>query len=95
MAIIARGQIVREGSPTELIAQLDGSIWVKTVERSAVDAYRAQHQVISSHLFAGQCVLHVLAEQNPGNGFSAQEPDLEDVYFATLLQQNDQIEEAA
>jgi ABC-type multidrug transport system ATPase subunit len=84
MAIIARGRIVREGSPTELIEGLRGSLWAKTVAREDVEEHRKRHNVISSQLNAGRSVLHVLSESEPGEGFSALEPTLEDVYFATL-----------
>jgi ABC-2 type transport system ATP-binding protein len=95
MAVIARGEIVKQGKPGELIAALSGSVWSKTVERAEVEGYRARHQVISSHLYAGRCILHVLAERDPGDGFGAHEPDLEDVYFATLMAHGNNIDQAA
>ena len=95
MAIIARGEIVTEGRPGELIDALAGSIWTRTVERNEVDSYKARHTVISSHLYAGRCILHVLNESHPGDSFEPHTPDLEDVYFATLLAHGDDIEEAA
>jgi ABC-2 type transport system ATP-binding protein len=42
--------------------------------------------VISTRLFAGRTVVHVLSERDPGNGFSLVEGDLEDVYLSTLTQ---------
>jgi hypothetical protein len=41
-------------------------------------------QVISSRLFGGETVIHVLADQEPEPGFNAVEGGLEDVYFSTL-----------
>lgn len=93
MAIINKGRIVREGKPADLIAALSGSIWSKTVNRDEVEDHKGRHNVISSHLYAGRYRLHVLAASDPGEGFSAQEPDLEDVYFTTL--QADESETAA
>jgi ABC-type multidrug transport system ATPase subunit len=95
MAVIAGGEIVKQGSPTELMAQLAGSVWCKTVERSEVAAYRERFAVLSSHLYSGRCVLHVLADDHPGEGFSEHTPDLEDVYFATLLSHGSHIDQAA
>lgn len=95
MAIMANGQIVKEGRPGDLINDLRGSIWTRIVERNDVDAQRAQHNVISSHLYAGQCILHVLADSDPGDGFRSHEPDLEDVYFSTLLSEDENTAEAA
>jgi ABC-type multidrug transport system ATPase subunit len=95
MAIIARGEIVRQGRPSELIDDLRGSVWVKTVGRGEVEAHRSRHKVISSQLYAGQSILHVLADSDPGDGFEPHEPHLEDVYFATLLAHGNDIAEAA
>lgn len=95
MAIIAKGKIIREGRPGDLINDLRGSIWTRIVDRGDVDAYREKHKVISSHLYAGQCILHVLADSDPGDGFSSHEPDLEDVYFSTLQSEDDNVAEAA
>ncbi len=37
MAIINKGRIVGEGKPSDLIKELSGSIWVKTVDRNDVE----------------------------------------------------------
>lgn len=95
MAIIAKGRIVREGKPADLIQDLSGSIWIKTVDRGDVEDHKSRHNVISSHLYAGKYRLHVLATSDPGDGFEAQDPDLEDVYFSTLLAHEDGVAEAA
>jgi ABC-2 type transport system ATP-binding protein len=95
MAIIARGEIVREGRPSDLINDLRGSVWVKTVDRAEVGEYRGRFTVISAQLFAGRTVLHVLSDNDPGEGFESHDPDLEDVYFATLLAHGNKLAEAA
>ncbi|MBW8860634.1 MAG: ABC transporter ATP-binding protein, partial [Caulobacter sp.] len=45
---------------------------------------KAEHQVISTRLLGGRTVIHVLADQDPGAGFTPVEGGLEDVYFSTL-----------
>ncbi len=95
MAIIADGEIVSQGSPTQLISELVGRVWSKAVGRREVDSYRSDLNVISSHLYAGSCIIHVLADEPPHDGFSLHEPDLEDVYFATLQAHGDRHQEAA
>ena len=95
MAIIAKGRIVREGKPSDLINDMRGSLWAKTVDRGEVAGYRDKHSVISSNLFAGRSILHVVADTDPGDGFTSHEPDLEDVYFSTLLAVNGDVAEAA
>jgi len=95
MAIINKGRIVSEGQPGDLISSLAGSIWTKTVDRGEVESNKERHTVISSHLYAGRYKLHVLADADPGDGFGAHEPNLEDVYFSTLLAHEEKIAEAA
>jgi len=95
MAIIARGKIVREGRPSDMINELRGSVWAKTVDRQDVEAYSERHNVVSSRLFAGRSILHVLSDADPGDGFAAHDPDLEDVYFSTLQSVNEDVARAA
>ena len=84
MAVIADGRIVREGAPTDLIIELKGRIWRKTIDRDQLEAHRANHEIISTRLFAGRTVIHVLSDHRPGAGFEPVEGGLEDVYFSTL-----------
>jgi ABC-type multidrug transport system ATPase subunit len=84
MAILAGGRIVLEGQPKQLIAQLDGKLWRRTVAKRSLDDYRARYDVISTRLFGGETQLHVVADARPDEGFERVAPDLEDVYFATL-----------
>ncbi|HXQ11377.1 MAG TPA: ABC transporter ATP-binding protein [Caulobacteraceae bacterium] len=85
MAIIAEGRIVREGEPVGLIDQLKGRVWMKAMSKAELEAVRARHEVISTRLFAGQTVVHVLADADPGDGFAHVDGGLEDVYFSTLV----------
>ena len=84
MAILSAGRVVLEGSPSQLIEQLGGRLWRKTVPKAAVDDYRRELAVISTRLFAGKTQLHVLADARPEAGFEPAAPDLEDVYFSAL-----------
>jgi len=85
MAIIAGGRIVREGGPIDLIAELKGRVWTKAIGRDELEACRAKHEVISTRLFAGKTLVHVLADADPGEGFTPVAGGLEDVYFSTLF----------
>jgi ABC-type multidrug transport system ATPase subunit len=84
MAIIVDGRIVRQGAPADLMASLKGRIWMKTIDKTALDAARARYQVISTRLFAGRTVIHVASDADPGDGFAPVTGGLEDVYFSTL-----------
>lgn len=84
MAVIADGRIELQGVPHELIAKVAGTLWAKTIQREQLEEYRDRYEVISTRLFAGQTIIHIAAEQNPGSGFAAVDGGLEDVYFSTL-----------
>jgi ABC-type multidrug transport system ATPase subunit len=84
MAIIAGGRIVSEGAPSELIGSLQGRVWRTTIDRSALDEHRERFNVISTRLFAGRTVIHVLSDGSPGPDFEPVQGGLEDVYFSTL-----------
>ncbi|NGM49990.1 ABC transporter ATP-binding protein [Caulobacter sp. 602-2] len=84
MAIICDGRIVREGAPADLIAQLEGRIWKKTIDKAELNDAKKAYQVISTRLLGGRTIIHVLADQDPGAGFAPVIGGLEDVYFSTL-----------
>ncbi len=86
LAIQVDGRIVRSGSPQEMIDELRGRVWRRSVAADRLQDYRSSMDVIASRLRAGQPVVHVLADVCPEPGFAPGEPDLEDVYFATLSQ---------
>jgi ABC-type multidrug transport system ATPase subunit len=84
MAVLAGGRIQLEGAPLELIERARGSVWAKTIGRDELEATKAANEVISTRLFAGRTIVHILSDRDPGAGFTAVEGGLEDVYFATL-----------
>ena len=84
MAVMAAGRIQLEGAPLDLIARSRGTVWAKTIPRERLDDYRETHELISTRLFAGRTIIHILADSDPGDGFAPVEGGLEDVYFATL-----------
>ena len=86
MAVLAGGRIRLEGAPAELIEQTRGRIWMKLIARSELDFFRDKYELISTRLFAGKTVIHILSDSDPGNGFEAVQGSLEDVYFTTLAQ---------
>ncbi|MEL7686807.1 ABC transporter ATP-binding protein [Citromicrobium bathyomarinum] len=84
MAVLIDGKISLQGAPKDLIEKARGTVWAKAIERSELEAMRQSHEVISTRLFAGQTIVHVLAESAPGAGFEPVDGGLEDVYFSTL-----------
>lgn len=84
MAVLVNGQIKLEGAPKSLIEKAHGTIWAKTIERGELEAYRKMYELISTRLFAGNTIIHILSDTDPGDGFSSVDGGLEDVYFSTL-----------
>lgn len=81
MAIMNDGEIVYSGTPVAVLDELKGKVWVKTITRDEVDTYKSTHHVISDKMIAGQPQIHVLSDNNPGDGFRPVAPNLEDVFF--------------
>ncbi|MEM7701117.1 MAG: ABC transporter ATP-binding protein [Pseudomonadota bacterium] len=84
MAVLVSGQIKQQGAPIDLIEKSRGTIWAKTIERGELDDYKSRYEVISTRLFAGRTIVHILSEKDPNDGFETVDGGLEDVYFSTL-----------
>jgi len=85
MAIIAAGEVLLEGAPTETLASLDGQIWSRVLSTDdELRAIEAELQVVSSHLVGGQHEVRVFAPSSPGAGFRTVPSGLEDVYFLAV-----------
>jgi ABC-2 type transport system ATP-binding protein len=88
MAIIASGELLLEGAPNESLAALRGKIWSKVIATDAeLQSIEGHLHVISTHLVGGQHEVRVYADSSPGDGFTAVDSELEDVYFLNLSQQ--------
>jgi ABC-2 type transport system ATP-binding protein len=90
MAVLANGEIVAKGTPTELVARLGGQVWQKTAQKGELETLKARYTVLSSHLKAGRAVVRVHAPACPAEGFTAVEANLEDVYFMNVGAQREQ-----
>jgi ABC-2 type transport system ATP-binding protein len=84
MAIINKGQILKEAEPLQAVADLNGLIWRSIVEKRYLPVLECEHKIISTKLLSGRTVVHIYSETDPGNGFEPVAPDLEDVYFTTM-----------
>ena len=84
MAVLADGRVRLEGAPLDLIEATRGRIWMKAVERGELALHRERYEVLSTRLFAGRTIVHVLSDEDPGNGFILVDAGLQEVYFSTL-----------
>jgi ABC-type multidrug transport system ATPase subunit len=85
MAMISNGELLIEGSPAQTLETIKGRVWTKIVKTDAErEAIEKSLHVISTHLVGGLHAVRVYSESSPGDGFTAIDADLEDVYFLTL-----------
>jgi ABC-type multidrug transport system ATPase subunit len=85
MAIINKGRILLEGEPLSTIESLRGRVWRRVIDKSELEGVEREHRVISTKLLAGRTLVHVCESSTPGAGWNEVEPDLEDVYFDTMV----------
>ncbi|GLR69733.1 ABC transporter ATP-binding protein [Agaribacter marinus] len=86
MAVLGNGQILLQGNPLEVTEALRGRIWRKTISRHELEEFERDFTVISTRLFAGRTVIHIVSD-SPPDGFEVAPASLEDVYFNTLREQ--------
>ncbi len=86
MVVMHKGQVLFTGQPVEAIQQLDGKIWRMLVPKKLLNSYRLGFKILSTRLFAGEVMIRVLSDTQPGQEFIPADPILEDVYFSTIKQ---------
>lgn len=85
MAIINKGQILMNGNPLKAIESLEGKVWEKRIPKDQLEDAKEKYMVISDKLISGQPNIHIISDTDPGDGFHAVVPDLEDVYFTHIV----------
>jgi ABC-type multidrug transport system ATPase subunit len=83
-AVIAAGRVALRGTPKEVIASLEGTIWEKHVDKSELAVLQAESTVLSYHYSAGRLLIRVQADSCPGRDFEQAAATLEDVYFSVI-----------
>ena len=84
MAMIVKGQVLVQGEPQAAIETMRSKVWRKSIDKAELADYQQRFDVLSSRLVGGKPQINVFADSQPGGGFLAVEPDLEDVYFLQL-----------
>ncbi len=84
MAIIDKGRVLYAGDPQSAVHALEGRVWRKLIQKSALREHQERYRVISSKLITGRPLLHIYSEAEPGDGFEPAPPDLEDVFFSHI-----------
>ena len=84
MAIILNGELKLAGKPLELIKKLEQKVWQGLVEKDVAENLKDDERLISSRLYMGKVKVRLLSNVEPMNGFTLNEPEIEDLYFATI-----------
>ncbi len=84
MVIMNNGKIMLEGTPSNALDTVRNKIWSKLIEKQQLNDYKKTFAVISSRVSEGKVLLHVYADQHPGDNFEQVNPNLEDVYFSLI-----------
>ena len=84
MAIIKNGKVKLVGEPLTLVKDLKAQVWTGLVTKKDFKNVKNDHQVISSKLSMGKVQIRVLSDQEPIDDFIQVDPEIEDLYFATI-----------
>ena len=84
MAIILNGKLKLTGKPLELIKKLEKKVWQGLVEKDVAESLKDDERLISSRLYMGKVKIRLLSDEEPENGFTISDPEIEDLYFATI-----------
>ena len=93
MAILNGGKILKHIKPVDASSEIKNKIWTKILERKDLDKAEKEFNILSSNYNVDNSLtIRVFSEKKPGVGFKKSEPQLDDVYFIALKE--DQLEES-
>jgi len=92
MAILNGGRILKHTTPIKATKEIEGTIWQKTIERDHLDENEKLFSILSSNYNQDNTLnLRVHAAEKPSEDFIAVAPQLDDVYFIALKQDEPQL----
>jgi hypothetical protein len=87
MAILNGGRILKQATPSSARLELQGRIWTKIIDREDLEAHEAQYNLLSSNYNEDNTLnIRVFNDSQPSEDFKPVEPQLDDVYFIALKQ---------
>lgn len=84
MAIMNQGRIVLEGRPSELIRTMEGQVWTIQTTKATLETDSLGLEILSKVFRGEEYLLRVRADHDHGGRLQPSEPNLEDLYFATI-----------
>ena len=92
MAILNGGRILKHTTPIKATKEIEGTIWQKTIERDHLDENEKLYSILSSNYNQDNTLnLRVHAAEKPSEDFISVAPQLDDVYFIALKQDEPQL----
>ena len=87
MAILNGGRILKHTTPQEATKELENTIWIKVIEKDDLEENMKQYNVLSRNFNPDNTLnIRVHSETKPSEEFLASAPQLDDVYFIALKQ---------
>ncbi len=87
MAILNGGRILKQATPSQARKELIGQIWTKVVDRDDLEAHETKFKVLSSNYNEDNSLnIRVHSAEQPDVDFILVDPQLDDVYFIALKQ---------
>jgi len=85
MVIVNGGRILKHTTPTTCTDEVKGQIWTKVIERDILESMESNFNVLSSNYNQDNTLnIRVHAAEKPAEDFKEAKPQLDDVYFIAL-----------
>ena len=85
MAILNGGRILKHIKPEESTKEIKNKIWTKSVSRENLEDAEKEFNILSSNYnIDNSLTIRVFSDKSPGTGFKKADPQLDDVYFIAL-----------
>jgi ABC-type multidrug transport system ATPase subunit len=85
MAILNGGRILKHIKPVDATTEIKNKIWTKTVTREELEKAEIEFNILSSNYNVDNTLtIRVYSEEKPSKDFKKVEPQLDDVYFIAL-----------
>ena len=85
IAVIDKGRILLHSSQPDALKNIKGKIWMKVIRREELENSESEFHLLSSkYNDDNSLTVRIFSGTDPENGFTLDEPELEDLYFITL-----------
>lgn len=84
VAVLNRGSVIFNGTPTELVSKARGKVWEVEISPTEYEQIERHGTVISSKAISGALQLRLVADENPLGRGQRVSPTLEDGYVAAM-----------